>query len=267
MAAYIIHALFLFNYKQFQDILDLGPDFFLTKLIFSTVIISSSVLVFGLIKRELDPGRWPGNEGFHGFNGWRKVTLLLTLFLFTSLSSGHIGSLQHKYFGGSNIVGKTAAEYVEEYYPDMSEEDKASTETLVNLQKFGRVALTALSEEVFSRWLILGTFLLLFRPLTAISLSAFLFGLSHVFSPLGIGEDLGTILGVAVPAVVSGLFFGFVYWRCGLVWAIFLHFVANLFAYVKGSEWTKLIALAMILSVPFTLFALSERLVKRIRHS
>jgi len=83
------------------------------------------------------------------------------------------------------------------------------------------VILAPLLEELFCRGIILRGLLKHMSPLSAILLSALIFGIIHM-NPWQ-----------AIPAFLIGALMGWIYWKTRSLWAtIFIHFVNNGFAYI-----------------------------------
>ncbi len=106
-------------------------------------------------------------------------------------------------------------------------------ESLVELMKdikdmpvtffFLAVVAAPVLEEILFRGIILEGYLKNYKPWTAILVSAFLFGLIHLNLAQG------------VSAFISGILFGWIYWRTrSILLGILLHFINNVLAFVSS---------------------------------
>jgi len=160
-----------------------------------------------------------------------------------ALSNGGIAIIQQQLTGTEFVESIPTEEYAQYQQTLLGNKlGSDSAKILAVSKKLIKTAFAAASEEVVYRWFVFGTLLMSIRQGYAIALSSILFGLMHIFLPLGFSSDPAEIFSLAVTSTVSGVFYAIIYLRAGLLFSILFHFLANLIPEFRDTSLPQYIA-------------------------
>jgi len=233
---YVFNALILYFKSEILEFLGLTNFGFVSICLSSIVYALPAILGHRLIRVKPVKPAW-------AYLDWRKVILLISLFSAMALSNGTVGILQERLTGIESVDSIPAEEYAKNQQTFLGNKlDSDSAIVLANVKKLTKTLLAAASEEVVYRWFILGTLLMFMGQGYAIVLSSVLFGLMHIFFPLGFTSDPSEIFSLAITSTVSGVFYAIIYLRAGLLYSILFHFLANLLPEFRDTALPQYIA-------------------------
>lgn len=149
---------------------------------------------------------------------FREILITSSLIFVTIAAISSVKYLQIEIFGRSYNTQIASL-------PDPS---SPSGEPSLNVfENAAKVAIDVTQEEIFFRWIILGSLLSITPPTIAVIISSILFAVTHVTAPAILGEiDHG--LFKLLPTFIIGLFCGKAFLRHGLLGSVFLHLVINI---------------------------------------
>lgn len=172
---------------------------------------------------------------------FRAIVITVSL-LFCTITSNVLLQLGQKQVSGHVHTVDASKEAYEEQHGKTDEifgrqltEGEAKAFTLV--QRVSHTFIEVLSEEVVSRWIILGSLVLVLPPAWAVAVSSLIFAGTHLVYPIALSEPQVGLMRL-LPTFAIGLFCGIAYLWYGLPSAVLIHFSVNLIRLFADDEYT-----------------------------
>jgi membrane protease YdiL (CAAX protease family) len=170
---------------------------------------------------------------------FRSAVVVISLLFCTLASNAGLQFAQTKLFGLTHDRELSTEEYekdhgrIEEVAGVRLSDDHVESLTLA--RGVVRTLFTVVSEEVYSRWVILGVLVLALPTGWAIVVSSLIFALGHLVYPIALSNPSFGLIRL-LPTFAMGVFCGIAYLRYGLLASIFIHFATNLIPMFAGGK-------------------------------
>jgi membrane protease YdiL (CAAX protease family) len=186
-------------------------------------------------------------------NSWKINSIIILLFPLMFIVSIPVNLVHENLFKRNFSSSQSSLLAHENAEEKLDKTGLVENRLLKNTKDIGFFTVSALGEEVTYRAMLISFLLLVVNPFSAIIISSFLFGLSHLWPQLGYEPSLFVSSFLVMNSTAVGTVLGFVYTRSGLFASFTFHLLANLAVqYIRPNPiyWKQFcIVLALMASI------------------